>query len=127
MHSRIVTFRKCTTERFRDGKFGYLKDSLEGEPAGLLGGMILDDDGYEEAWQRLCKRYEDGYALARIYLNQLYLLPSLKPPVTASKLKHMSNVACQAKRQLRSLGFPVDEWNFIFVPELHKVGQGKCG
>lgn len=50
-------------------KFAYLKDSLEGEAARALGGVLLDDAGYQDAWDRLCNRFEQKYPLARVYMN----------------------------------------------------------
>lgn len=100
-------------------KFLQLKNSLDNEPLELIGGMALDNQGYEDAWARLCKRYEDRYALSRVYLNYIYGLSKLKAPVAAQQLQHMSDVTSETRRQLRSLEYPVDNWDHIIVHELH--------
>lgn len=100
-------------------KFTYLKDSLTGEPKYLLGDGPLDDQGYLDAWEKLCKKYERKYPLASAYLNKLYRLENLKEDCRATDLQRMSNVAADVQRSLRGLGYPVEHWDFIFVQAIH--------
>lgn len=100
-------------------KYTYLKEALVGEPAGIIGSGPLDEQGYNEAWDKLCGKYEEKYPLACHYLNDLYRLKALQEGCTAGDIQNLSNVASETHRQLRQLGYPVDHWDLIFVHVLH--------
>lgn len=100
-------------------KFTYLKEALVGEPADLIGSGPIDEEGYVDAWAKLCKKYEQVYPLACAYLNDFYQLKALVAPVQARDLQHLSNVASETRRQLRGLKYPVEQWDLVFVHGLH--------
>lgn len=100
-------------------KFTYLKDALVGEPKYLIGDGPLDDQGYVDAWEKLCKKYERKYPLASAYLNKLYRLDNLKEQAGATDFQRMSNTVSEVQRQLRALGYPVEHWDFVFVQAIH--------
>lgn len=70
-------------------------------------------------WNAGADIQEGKYSLACACMNNLYSLPKLKPPVAASDLQRMSNMACEIKHRLRSLKYPVDQWDLVFVNVLH--------
>lgn len=100
-------------------KFGFLKDSLEGEAARAIGGVLVNDASYEAAWDKLNKRYGPTYPLVRVYLDYLQTLPNLQLPVTADQLQRMSDVASEVRAQLEVLHAPVGNWDAVFVHHLH--------
>lgn len=100
-------------------KFTYLKDALMGEPKQLIGDGPLDEEAYNEAWEKLCKKYERKYPLACAYFNRLQNLEASSEPISSANVQHMSNVASEVKRQLRALEYPVEHWDFVFVQAIH--------
>lgn len=100
-------------------KFGLLKDSLQGEAARALGGVLINDEGYPVAWEKLNKRFGPTYPLVRVYLDYMQSLPQLHAPVGAEELQRMSDVAGEVRSQLEVLNAPVDHWDAIFVHALH--------
>lgn len=102
-------------------KFSFLKESLTGEAAELLGGWGLQEDNYEDAWNRLLQKYGQKFPLACAHLNTFFNLPNLgrtTRSITAKDLQHMSNVACETRRLLRSMDYPVAYWDLMFVHAL---------
>lgn len=100
-------------------KFSYLKKSLRGPAADSLKGYDVTEANYNVAWERLNKEYDRKYPLAREYLRQFFSLKAVGVPATVEELRRLSNVTMETRRNLESLGYPVNEWNIIFVHVLH--------
>lgn len=101
-------------------KHSYLIESLKGEAAEALGQSHETKGSYSEAWNRLMELYNKPYKIARDYMRQFYSLPVLHTRATSTELQRMSNTTHETIRQLRALGLPVEEWDFVFVHNLHE-------
>lgn len=98
----------------------HLVQSLTGRAANTLGERRSATDSYQEAWERLMEVYNKPYDIARDHMNDFYALPVLQSPPTANELENMANKTHETIRQLRSLQYPVDTWDFVFVHALHE-------
>lgn len=97
-------------------KLSYLLQSLVGPASEALG----KSDNYQQAWERLLELYNKPYPIAQEHLRDFYNLPTLQTLATASELERMSNVTHEVIRQLQSLEYPVEHWDFVFVHGLHE-------
>lgn len=108
-------------------KFTYLKNSLKGKALQLIAGYEVTEDNYGAARERLNKEYDRKYPLARAYLQRFFQLKEVSNPATAEELQRLSNVTMETVRNLQSLGYPVDQWNMLFVHVLHGLLQPTLG
>lgn len=101
-------------------KHSYLIESLKGAAADALGQSHETKGSYTEAWNRLMELYNKPYKIARDYMRQFYSLPVLQTRATSTELQRMSNTTHETIRQLRALELPVEQWDFVFVHNLHE-------
>lgn len=99
-------------------KFQYLKSSLKGQAAVALGEWQLSDENYTEAWERLKELYDREYQTSRQLLWKLIDLPRLER-VNGFQIQKYCNITHEVLRQLRSLKYPVEHYDMIFVHLLH--------
>lgn len=101
-------------------KLAYLRDALTGEAAAAMQGYGIDPERYMDFWNALVQKYEQRYTLACAYLSHFYGLPKLDRRATAADLRNISNETNGLLRQLRELGYPVDQWNLVIVHALQE-------
>lgn len=106
-------------------KFTYLKNSLKNKASELIARYESTDENYEAAWDRLNSEYDRKYPLARAYLERFLQLKEISDPATADELRHLSNVTMETVQNLNSIGYPVDQWNMVFVHVLHALLNAK--
>lgn len=99
-------------------KFQHLQNSLKGKALTALGEWQLSDDNYNEAWERLNELYAREYQTGKELLWKFFDLPKLER-ASAYMIQKYSNVTHEVLRQLRSLHYPVEHYDLIFVHSIH--------
>lgn len=100
-------------------KFVHLQSSLKGKAAAALGQWALTDANYKEAFDRLKQLYAQKYHTSKELLDKFYKLPVLERP-SGSELQKMSNITHEVLRQLKTMEYPVEHFDLIFVHKLHE-------
>lgn len=101
-------------------KFAYLKKSLTGRAAQMLGEWQLTESNYCEAWHRMNEVFNRKYATCRELLRQFFKLPSLQGPAKAVDLKRMANVTQETMHKLQAQRVSTEGWDMIVVHVLHE-------
>lgn len=99
-------------------KFQHLQNSLKGRALAALGEWQLSDDNYNEAWERLNELYAREYQTGKELLWKFFDLPKLER-ANGFMIQKYSNVTHEVLRQLRSLHYPVEYYDLIFVHSIH--------
>lgn len=94
-------------------KLQYLKNSVKGSAASVLGNWQLSGNNYEAAWQSLRDVYEDDYLIVKAHLDRLFGLPKVRD--VYESLRTTIDTMNEAVRSLRALEVPVDHWDIILV------------
>lgn len=100
-------------------KYSYLKKSLVGKAAKVLGDVQLTNDSYKDAYERLHQLYDKPYLISCEYMKQFERLPELNGIPTANELHKMTTVTSETMRQLKALGHPIEHWDMVFVYGLY--------
>lgn len=99
-------------------KFQKLKASLKGKAAQIFNGWEHTDANYQLAWERLKEIYERKYQTSKQLFWKFFNLPKLEH-ASGLMLEKMSNTTHTVLSQLRSLKYPVQHYDAIFVHALH--------
>lgn len=94
-------------------KLQYLKNSVKGSAASVLGNWQLSGNNYEAAWQSLSDVYEDDYLIVKTHLDRLFRLPKIRD--VYDSLRTTIDTSNEAVRSLQALNVPVDHWDTILV------------
>lgn len=100
-------------------KFAQLKLSLKGRAASALGDYALTDQNFAEAWKRLTELYQCDYNLSKELLAKFHSLPKLTH-ANANMIQRFSNVTHQVIRQLKTMQYPTEGYDMMFVHSLHE-------
>lgn len=94
-------------------KFHYLKGSLKGIALQSLAAIPITTESYLQAWQVLCKKYDNKRVQAAYYLNNIF---SYKPisKISLSALEHFSNTVLESSLAFKNLGLE-DPAGFILT------------
>lgn len=119
------TFHDCFQAAVHDNKqisnvfkFQHLKKSLKGKAANIFTGWEHTDANYQQAWERLKQTYERKYQLSKQLFRKFFDLPKLDY-ASGTMLEKFCNTTHTVLSQLRSLGYPVQYYDAIFVHSLH--------
>ncbi|XP_071056499.1 uncharacterized protein [Onthophagus taurus] len=93
-------------------KYQYLLTSLSGEPFNLIKGLPMIDANYSIAFETLKNRYQNKRQLATIYYNEIQKL-TIKQDNTSKAFRLLTDTFSENFEGLKSLGFPVDKWDFL--------------
>ncbi|XP_034951906.1 uncharacterized protein [Chelonus insularis] len=95
-------------------KLHYLKANVSGPPLQLIRHAVMNDDGYEPAWNQLKSRYDDPEQLIFAHIKDLFSVttPSSK---SAEQLDNLVGVVRQNLDALKALNVPVDSANYFLV------------
>ncbi|XP_044264765.1 uncharacterized protein LOC123011414 [Tribolium madens] len=94
-------------------KFSYLISTLSKEPLSIVSRIPMTDQNYRTAYDALIKRYENKRLLATSHWQQLENSPRLPDDYTPSQLRSLINTFDENLAALKTLNFPVDNWDFI--------------
>ncbi|XP_055842658.1 uncharacterized protein LOC129909610 [Episyrphus balteatus] len=83
-------------------KFHYLKSYLRGDAANLIKHIAISDKNYEEAWDRLEKRYDRCQLIVQSFIETFLSLPSASVP-NVQTLRKISDGADEVVRGLSAL------------------------
>ncbi|XP_034936411.1 uncharacterized protein [Chelonus insularis] len=95
-------------------KLPYLKANVSVPPLQLIRHAVMNDDGYEPAWNQLKSRYDDPEQLIFAHIKDLFSVttPSSK---SAEQLDNLVDVVRQNLDALKALNVPVDSANYFLV------------
>lgn len=94
-------------------KFHYLLSYLEGEAARVLSNLEVSETNYSEAWQLLCKRYDNKPQLINNHLKALFSIESVRE--TDKSLRFIVDHVTKNLRALCTLGLPADQWDVLII------------
>lgn len=84
-------------------KFQLLNSFLKGEAFDLISHLLVTDENYEIAWNKLCSRYNKKRNIANSYIKQFLNLPQINS-VNNKNLRHFADVSDEMLRGLDALG-----------------------
>lgn len=99
-------------------KFRELFNSLKGKAKEAIGDWQLTDSNYFEAWDRLKELFARKYLTSKELLAKFNKLPKLER-AKESSIQHMSNKTNEVIRSLKGMGYPVEQFDVVFVHGLH--------
>lgn len=94
-------------------KLQHLLKALSGKAAEVVGTRQATEAEYNGAWQRLQEVYDDEYLIVRTVLKRLTELPKLSK-ASNDGLRKLIDTTHETKRQLATLGVPVEHWDVMF-------------
>lgn len=94
-------------------KFHYLLSYLEGEAARVLCNLEVTGSNYTEAWQLLCKRFDNKRQLINNHLKALFSIETVRE--TEKSLRFIVDHVNKNLRALRTLGLPVEKWDILVI------------
>lgn len=100
-------------------KFVHLQNSLKGRAAAATSGWSLSAANYQEAWARLNELYARKYHTSKELLDKFYRLPVLEKP-NGFILQKFSNTSHKVLRQFKTMNYPVEHYDLIFVHKIHE-------
>lgn len=95
-------------------KLHYLKASVTGDAALLIGNIQITDSNYDAAWKLLKDEYENQRALIQAHIHAFANLPVMKTE-TAVELKNLRDTVASSLAALTNLNRPVDQWDDLLV------------
>lgn len=93
-------------------KLNYLQSSVTGEASNIIKAMFVTDANYSIAWNLLSNRYQNEREIAFSVIGKLLSLPNMHAD-SSSSLRLLVDSISECKRQLETLGLPVDKWDAI--------------
>lgn len=109
-------------------KIQHLLKALKGKAKEDLGEWPQTEAGYNELWERMQELYAQEYYTAHQLLNKFNKLPVLEK-ASRQALQKMSNTTHEVIRQLRTLSYPVEQYDLFFVWGIHSrldIESGKA-
>jgi hypothetical protein len=91
-----------------------LKKALTGEAAAIVSSFTSTAANYQQAWDLLCKRYENKRELVFAHLKKLDDVKPLQSE-SAAGLRSISDALNECVRALTVLKVPVDKWDLILI------------
>ncbi|KAI5632154.1 putative peptidase (DUF1758) domain-containing protein [Phthorimaea operculella] len=87
--------------------------------ASCLGGLPVTGSNYKKAWGILEYNFNNERLIAMQHMDSLYKLPSLNV-ASASGLRTILTGFLENMGALESMGFPIDEWDFMLYYLLYR-------
>ncbi|KAI5636523.1 pao retrotransposon peptidase domain-containing protein [Phthorimaea operculella] len=100
-------------------KFQYLLSYVRGDASKLLRGLPVTGSNYKKAWGILEYNFNNERLIAMQHMDSLYKLPSLNV-ASASGLRTILTGFLENMGALESMGFPIDEWDFMLYYLLYR-------
>lgn len=119
-HDLFASMIRDNTELSSVEKMHYLKTSVSGEAARLIGNLPLSGDNFEVAWSLLVSRYENKRFLATAQLDRITNLKPLKTK-SAQALRALLTTISEAMGALRVLDCAVHHWDPLLLHFLVKL------
>ncbi|XP_037301142.1 uncharacterized protein LOC119191343 [Manduca sexta] len=94
-------------------KFHYLNSYLEGEAARVICNLEVSEINYPEAWDLLCKRYNNTRQLINNHLKSLFNIEPLRE--TDKSLRFLADHVTKNLRALNTLKQPTEHWDTLVV------------
>ncbi|XP_071056502.1 uncharacterized protein [Onthophagus taurus] len=95
-------------------KYQYLLTSLSGEALHLVKGLPMTEANYSIAFKTLKTRYQNKRHLATLYYNEIQSVTIKQSTEGSAKAYRMLiDIFSENVEGLRTLGFPVDDWDFL--------------
>ncbi|XP_037300521.1 uncharacterized protein LOC115454545 [Manduca sexta] len=94
-------------------KFHYLNSYLEGEAARVICNLEVSEINYPEAWDLLCKRYNNTRQLINNHLKSLFNIEPLRE--TDKSLRFLADHVIKNLRALNTLKQPTEHWDTLVV------------
>lgn len=95
-------------------KMQYLKTSLQGEAAKLIGHLDISNNSYAIAWELLDNRYNNLRMLCGAHIHRILHLPKVNQP-TIAELKYVHDTIQESLHSISSLGVETDSWGPFIV------------
>lgn len=95
-------------------KLERLRKSLSGYAASVVGSRNPTEAGYEGAWQRLCRIFDDQYANTQAIIDTMVNLPKMSV-ASNEGIRKLVDTVHDAKRKLEVLGEEVHYWDSILI------------
>lgn len=84
-------------------KFSLLRSHLKDEARDLINHLIVTDENYSIAWDKLCKRYHKPKKIALSYINRFIKMESIST-ISSKNLRKITDLADEQLRGLDALG-----------------------
>lgn len=94
-------------------KLQFLKNSVKGSAASVLGNWQLSGNNYGAAWQTLQDVYEDNYLIVKAHLDRLFGMPKVRD--VYDSLRITIDTTNETVRSLTALDVPISHWDTILV------------
>ncbi|XP_071055017.1 uncharacterized protein [Onthophagus taurus] len=95
-------------------KYQYLLTSISGEALHLVKGLPMTEANYSIAFKTLKTRYQNKRHLATLYYNEIQSVTIKQSTEGSAKAYRMLiDTFSENVEGLRTLGFPVDDWDFL--------------
>lgn len=101
-------------------KLKFLLSALDPEASKTIAKFEPTAENYDQIWNELVNRYEKRYTMASAYLDKFFALPFLDNRATSKQLHEMVNTTNELIRRIKTVNYPIEQWNMIIVHALHK-------
>lgn len=102
-------------------KLHYLKSSLKGEPENLLRSLSTTETNYQEAWDKLTRRYNNKRYNSNEILKRLFAQKPISNE-SAPAIKQLLDTTSACLKSLKNLGIDIKSWdviiNYLIVSKL---------
>ncbi|XP_046145702.1 uncharacterized protein LOC123989029 [Osmia bicornis bicornis] len=95
-------------------KYHYLKSAVKGSAARAVKALNISEGNYKLAWETLKNRYQNPLALRKHHMDAFLDLPSIQKR-SKTELQNFIDDASNNLSTLKTLGEPVETWDFIIV------------
>lgn len=95
-------------------KYHYLKSAIKGSAARAIKALNISEGNYNLAWETLKNRYQNPLALRKHHMDTFLDLPSIQRR-SKTELQNFIDDASNHLSALKTLGEPVETWDFIIV------------
>lgn len=104
-------------QRFKPAqKLRRLKEALQGRASISIGDWDESERGYEDAWAKLCRVYDNELLIMRDHIHDIFKLTKTEP-ATRNSVQELADTVANADRQLRRMNANVGEALLIVFTE----------
>lgn len=95
-------------------KLHHLKNSLQGEAAGVVDSWSVTQANFAAAWQRLQEVYDDEYQIVNAHLRNLFGIPCLQS-ANYTELRRLIDRSSMEIRSMGVLGIRIEHWDPVLI------------
>lgn len=95
-------------------KFHYLRDNITGPAKDLIKSLHVTEDNYQEAWNRISKRFEHKRFIVDTHLQEFFNQQSIMYE-DPTAIKNLIDKSTEIVRSLDVLNLPVEHWDALLV------------